>query len=449
MYGFSLKKVADVCGGVIIGDISGADREPVSISIDSRNVRSGDLFAAFRGEQTDGNEYIDAAFRNGAAACITDRRPQEITGTIILVEDVQKSLETLAKEFRNTVSIPFVGITGSVGKTTAKEMISSVLSQKYCVLKTDKNYNNQLGVPITLSRISREHEIAVVEMGVSKIDDMDLLGDIVRPQVGVFTSIGKAHLEYLKDLDGVFTEKTKMLKYMDDDSLAVVNGDDPMLHRIRFKGSVIRCGSAPDSDFKAENIVFTSDGKTVFDIAADEKICDVVIPSFGMHYVSDALLAAAVGKRYGLSGEEIRSGIGSFKNIGGRGDLIRKNGFLIIDDSYNANPESVRSAIDSMMLLPGRHICILGDMLELGEDEIELHAEIGRYASDKGVELMYSAGPLSLHISDSFRKGGKHFEDVNELISEVSSRIRENDIILIKASRGMHFERIAKALGNL
>ncbi len=449
MFGFSIKKIADVCGGVILGDISGAEREPVSISIDSRNVAVGDLFAAFKGEQTDGNEFIEAAFGKGAVACITDRRPQDICGTIILVDDIQKSIETLAREFRKTVSIPFVGITGSVGKTTAKEMISSVLSQKYSVLKTDKNYNNQLGVPITLSRIGREHEIAVVEMGVSKIDDMDLLGDIVRPQVGVFTSIGKAHLEYLKDLDGVLHEKTKMLKYMNDDALVVVNGDDPMLNGICFKGSVVRCGFGQNADYKAKNIDFTSDGKTVFDIAGDEKIGDVVINSFGMHYVSDALLAAAVGKRFGLSGEEIRSGIGSFKNIGGRGDLIRRNGFLIIDDSYNANPESVRSAIDSMMLLPGRHICILGDMLELGDNEIELHAEIGRYASNKGVDQMYSSGPLSLHISESFRGSGRHFKDVDELIDEVSTQIKENDIILIKASRGMHFERIAKALQNL
>ena len=367
MFGLSINKIAEICHGVILGDSPAEAIEPVSLSIDSRNVTPGVVFAAFKGENTDGNAYIGKAFENGAAACITDKVPDRNEGgTIILVKDVQKALEEIAATFRKTLDIPFVGITGSVGKTTAKEMVYSVLSQRYNVLKTEKNYNNQIGVPMTISNIQKEHEIAVIEMGISKIDDMELLGDIVRPIVGVFTSIGKAHLEYLKDLEGVFSEKTKMLKYMNEDALVVVNGDDAWLDSIRFKGEVKRCSVRKNADYSAEHIRFTSDGRTVFDIVCEDRIEDVVINSFGMHYVSDALLAAAVGKRFGLSGDEIRAGVASFKNIGRRGDIIPKNGFLIIDDSYNANPESVKSAIDSMLLLPGRHICILGDMLELG-----------------------------------------------------------------------------------
>ena len=449
MYGLSLEKIAFICGGSLTGNISDTRREPSGISIDSRSIAPGDLFAAFKGEQTDGNEYIEKAFANGASACITDRLPGfEPGGTIILVDDVQKALETIAAEFRKIIDIPIVGITGSVGKTTAKEMIASVLGVKYNVLKTDRNYNNQLGVPLTLSRIQKDHEIAVIEMGISKIDDMDLLGDLVRPQAGVFTSIGKAHLEYLKDLDGVYREKTKMLNYMGDDAVVVVNGDDPMLKKISFKGDLIRCGIGEMNDLTAENIEFTSDGRTVFTIAGDFTINDVVINSFGMHYVSDALLAAAVGIRYGLSGGEIKKGIASFKNISRRGDLIRKNGFLIIDDSYNANPESVRSAIDSMLLLPGRHICILGDMLELGENEEQLHYETGRYAAEKGIDMMFTCGPLAANISDGFG-GGKHFDDKECLIMEVRDVLGKDDIVLIKASRGMRFERIAEALKNM
>ena len=176
MYGLSLEKIAFICGGSLTGNISDTRREPSGISIDSRSIAPGDLFAAFKGEQTDGNEYIEKAFANGASACITDRLPGfEPGGTIILVDDVQKALETIAAEFRKIIDIPIVGITGSVGKTTAKEMIASVLGVKYNVLKTDRNYNNQLGVPLTLSRIQKDHEIAVIEMGISKIDDMDLL----------------------------------------------------------------------------------------------------------------------------------------------------------------------------------------------------------------------------------------------------------------------------------
>ena len=449
MFGFSIYKIAEICGGAILGDLSSAAIEPAGISIDSRNVVPGDLFAAFKGEQSDGNLFIDKAFENGAVACLTDKWPdQSLKGTKIFVENVQTALEILSKEFRKTVSIPFIGVTGSVGKTTAKEMISSVLEQRFNVLKTEKNYNNQLGVPMTVSRIGREHEIAVVEMGVSKIGDMDLLGDIIRPQVGVFTSIGKAHLEYLKDLSGVFKEKTKMLNYMDDNAVAVVNSDDPMLAGLEFRGSVLRCAIQSEADFTAENIVFTADGKTIFDIAADERIDHVVLNSLGMHYVSDALLAAAVGKNYGLTAQEIREGIGSYRNIARRGDIIRNKGVIIIDDSYNANPESVKSAIESMMLFPGRHICILGDMLELGKNKEELHAEIGRYASERGVDLIYTTGPLAVHISENFPIG-VHFENTADLINELCSVVKKDDVILIKASRGMQFEKIAEALKKI
>lgn len=451
MFGLSINRIAEICRGEILGVIPAEAIEPVCISIDSRTVTPGVLFAAFKGENADGNAYIGKAFENGAAACITDRLPDSnVSGPIILVKDVQKALEAIATAFRNTLNIPFVGITGSVGKTTAKEMVYSVLSQKYNVLKTEKNFNNQLGVPMTISNIQKEHEIAVVEMGISKINDMDLLGEIVRPYVGVFTSIGKAHLEYLKDLAGVFREKTKMLNYMNEEALVVVNSDDSWLDSIHFIGEVKRCSVSKKTDYSAEHIRFTSDGRTVFDIACDERIEDIAIHSFGMHYVSDALLAAAVGKRFGLSGDEIREGIASFKNIGRRGDIIRKNGFLIIDDSYNANPESVKSAIDSMMLLPGRHICILGDMLELGPDEAALHLETGRYALEMGIDAVYTFGTLSRYISEAAHKiDARHYDEINDLISDVSRDIRENDIILIKASRGMHFERISEALKNL
>ena len=329
-------------------------------------------------------------------------------------------------------------------------MIASVLSQRYKVLKTDGNFNNQLGVPVTVSRIQREHQIAVIEMGVSKINDMDLLGDIVRPDVGVFTSIGNAHLEYLKDLQGVFREKTKMLKYMSPAGLAVVNGDDQRLAALEFRGRVKKCGTGAGNDYRAENIDFSTEGTTLFDIVlSDRRINGVLVNSFGMHYVYDAMLAAAVGHYFGLTDDEIRAGIAAYSNVGRRGDIIPKNGFVIIDDSYNANPESMKSAIDSMMLIPGRHICVLGDMLELGENEDSLHADIGSYATVKGVDLVYTCGPLSANISMSFIRDGRHYDDVDELISDLGSVIKQGDVILIKASRGMRFERITEALKKL
>ena len=450
MYGLTVRKISELCNAVHYGPDSGLDTEPARIVIDSREVHDGDLFAAFRGNNTDGNAYIEQAFQNGACCCLTDVRPERLYGGVVLfVQDVQDAVVLIAEAFRTLVQIPIVGITGSVGKTTAKEMISSVLEQHYTVLKTEKNLNNQLGVPMTISQINRKHEIAVVEMGISRPGDMELLGKMVKPSAAVFTSIGKAHLEFLHDLDGVFREKTSMLDFMDDDASVVLNGDDAYLCRLETGKKVVRCGFGNGNDYTAERIEFTDNGQTAFVILYCSGEIRTSVDSFGKHIVSAALLAAGIGHLFGLNDNEIAKGIASFRNAGRRGELLRTGEMLLFDNCYNANPDSVKSSIDSLVLLPGRHICILGDMLELGDRSKEFHSETGRYAKEMGVEVLLTCGPLSVFSSEGYGEGSAHFENLDDLIRHLPLYLKEGDSILVQASRGMHFEKISDAIKKI
>ncbi len=450
MYGLTIRKITEICRASRFGPENGIDAEPKRIVIDSREVLEGDLFAAFRGTSTDGNTYIDQAFEKGASCCITDVRPDKpCSGPVLLVENVETAVAEIAKAFRSLVHIPIVGITGSVGKTTAKEMISSVLEQCFTVLKTDKNLNNQLGVPMTISRINREHEIAVVEMGISKPGDMALLGKIVQPSAAVFTTIGKAHLEFLKDLDGVFREKTSMLDYMGADSYVVLNGDDPYLCHLQTEKTTLRCGFEAKNDYTAGCIEYTDSGHTAFDILCRSGRIRTSVNSFGKHVVSAALLAAAIGHLYGVDNSRISTGIASFRNAGRRGELLRTGEMLLFDNCYNANPDSVSSSIESLLLLPGRHVCILGDMLELGTRSGEYHRDIGKHAKEKGTEILLTCGPLSSFTAEGFGEGARHFDKLEDLIHVLPEVLEKGDSILVQASRGMHFEKVSDAIKNL
>lgn len=447
MYGLTIRKISEICEASRSGPENGLDVEPRRIVIDSREVREGDLFAAFRGSSTDGNAYIDQAFEKGACCCITDVRPDKLhSGPVLFVENVETAVAEIAKAFRVLLHIPIVGITGSVGKTTAKEMISSVLEQRFTVLKTDKNLNNQLGVPMTISRIDREHEIAVIEMGISRPGDMALLGKIVRPSAAVFTTIGKAHLEFLQDLDGVFLEKTSMLEYMDADSFVVLNGDDPYLSQLQTEKKTVRCGLGSGNDYTAECIEYTAFGNTAFNILYSSGQIRTSVDCFGKHIVSAALLAAAIGHLYGVDDSGIARGIESFRNAGRRGELLRTCGILLFDNCYNANPDSVCSSIDSLVLLPGRRVCILGDMMELGTRSEEFHRDTGKHAKEKGVEILLTCGPLSAFTAEAFGEGSRHFETLDDLIRTLPMVLEKGDSILVQASRGMHFEKISDAI---
>ena len=448
MKNMTLFRAAEACGGRLLG-VSDDTRELKRIVIDSRFVEPGDLFAAYKGERVDGHDFIPAAIEKGAACCLAQHIPEGVSGPVLLVEDVQKALELIAAAYRKELSIPMIGITGSVGKTSAKEMIAAVLEQRFRVLKTDKNLNNQIGVPMTISRIEPEHQAAVVEMGISGFGEMRSLARIVKPTIGVFTVIGHAHLEFLHDRQGVLRAKTEMLEEMEDDALVIVNGDDDLLRDFPTRQRKLCFGMSRDCEVRAEEISVNPEGYSVCSIVYGERHFPVTIPSFGRHMIYAALEGAAVGFALGLSDGEIARGIASFATVGRRSAVTETGSITLIDDSYNANPDSVKCGMDSLVQLPGRHLAILGDMLELGEQEKEMHRDVGRYAAEKGIELVLCQGPLAREMAEGAGERGRWFETKAALIAALPSLIRQGDKVLVKASRGMRFEEIAEALKQL
>lgn len=444
----TVTQAARICGGQLIGE-KNHDREIGRVVIDSRAVEPGDLFVAYKGERVDGHDYIAAALDKGAACCLAERLPEGITAGVILVDDVQKAMERLCAAYRESLQLPVVGITGSVGKTTAKEMVWAVLSQKLNVLKTEGNLNNQIGVPMTLSRITPDHQAAVVEMGISGFGEMTELAHMAKPTVAVFTVIGHAHLEFLHDLEGVFRAKTEMLALMPEDGTVIVNGDDPWLRSIECRQRLIRCGLHEDSQVRAENIRLLPEGRTVCDIVYGEKRIHADIPAYGRHMVYAAMEAAAVGFTLGLSQEEIERGIANYQVVGRRGAVTVTEKMTLVDDCYNANPDSMRCAIDSLRDMPGRHVAILADMLEMGSGGEQMHYDLGRYAVDNGVALVLCCGQLGQEIAKGAGSRGHWYESRQALAGALPGLIEKGDIVLVKASRGMHLEEISELLKTM
>ena len=448
MKGFTISQAAAACGGSVT-TVNYEDRELGQIVIDSRKVASGDLFVAYRGEKVDGHDYISAALDKGAACCLAERVPAGETRPVILVPDVQKALEQIAAAYRATLSLPVVGITGSVGKTSAKEMIAAVLASRYSILKTEGNLNNQIGVPMTVSRIEPEHEAAVVEMGISGFGEMTALARIARPTVAVFTVIGHAHLEFLHDLDGVFRAKTEMLAFLPEDGTVIVNGDDPYLHALHCPQRMIRVGLGADNDLRAEDIRLEGEAVMRCTVVCGARRFPVRIPAFGRHLIYAALEGVAVGMTLGLTDAEIAEGLTRFQAVGHRSAVIDTGKLTLIDDCYNANPDSVRSGLDSLAELPGRHVAILGDMREMGENGPKLHRDVGRYCREKGVDLLLASGPLAKYYVEGAGDIGRLFASRDALIEALPQLLLEGDAVLVKASLGMGFLAVAEAVKQL
>ena len=446
MRGLSVSDAAKIVGGEFHGT-ENSDSEILGVAIDSRKVEAGFMFAALKGEHVDGHDYINKAFELGAACCIAERVPDNVTRTVIVVPDVAAALKTLAEHYRKRFDIPVIGIAGSVGKTTAKEMVASVLSQKFKVLKTEKNLNNELGVPLTIFRINPEHEAAVIEMGISDFGEMSRLAKMVRPTMAVYTLIGHAHLEHLHDRNGVLKAKTEMLDFMPDDGTLFLNADDDLLSTLDCRQRKVLYGTCANADVKAENICSDRLNELSCDIVSGERRIHVTVPSYGSHMVYAALEGAAVGLEMGLTDDEISAGVAAYETVGRRANVTDTGYITLVDDCYNANPDSVMCAIDSLKTINGRKVCILGDMLEMGENKAGLHAQVGKYASDNGADLLLTVGELSRYTCTAAEEiNSLHFESNAELISKLPELIRKGDTVLVKASHSMKFEEISEAL---
>lgn len=444
----TLRKAAESCGGKLLGCLD----DSLGISravIDSRAVEPGDLFVAYQGEKTDGHRYIQSALEKGAVCALAEYLPEGVTGPVLLVEDVQTALERICTVYRETLSIPVIGITGSVGKTTAKEMIASILSQRFHTLKTEGNHNNQIGVPMTVSRIEREHEAAVVEMGISGFGEMTELASVARPTIAVFTVIGRAHLEFLHDLEGVFRAKTEMLAFLPADGVVICNGDDALLKELRCPQRVLRYGTGDNCEVCADRIELLPEGRTRCRICFEDRVIHADVPAFGRQMVYAALEGAAVGIVLGLTDAEIEAGISTYATVGRR-NAVTDTGFVtLVDDCYNANPESMRCAIDSLASFDGRKVCLLADMLEMGPDSPRLHLELGRYAFEKGIDLIAVCGPLGKKIAEGAGEKGLWFESREAMIEALPKLLKRGDRVLVKASLGMHMEHVAESVKSL
>ena len=443
MTGYCVSDIAAITGGVLSGD--GAALVTGAV-IDSRAVTPGALFAAIPGERVDGHDYIGKAFDLGASCCLVQRVPAGETRPVICVPDTAAALETLARAYRGRFAIPVLGVTGSVGKTTAKEMVASVLARRWNTLKTEKNFNNQLGVPLTLFRLEPEHQAAVVEMGVSHF------GAMVQPTAMLFTIIGHAHLEFLRDRRGVLQEKTSVLDTMPDDAVAFCNGDDDLLRAMTCRQRKVTFGLSDGCDVRAVDVCDLGDNGSTCTIVAGARRIPVRIRAYGQHMVYAALEGAAVGIEYGLTDDEIIRGIAAYQPVGSRANVVRTARYTVIDDCYNANPDSTAAALRSMATLPaGRRVAILGNMGELGPDAAALHRETGVCAAKAGVSLVITCGALAREIAAGAAEADPDvqtasFAALDELLAALPELVQPGDCVLVKASHSMAFERIVQAL---
>lgn len=375
MKNLTLENIAKVCGGVYVGSPEKKEQEVQGIVTDSRKVEEGFLFVPIKGARVDAHDFIDGVMEKGALCTLTERELGEKSFPYIKVNSSLQAVKDIAEFYLEQLSIPVVGITGSVGKTSTKEMIAAVLEEKYNVLKTKGNFNNELGVPLTVFGLRPDHEIAVLEMGISDFGEMHRLAKIARPDTCVITNIGLCHLEFLKSRDGILKAKTEIFDFLESDGHVILNGDDDKLITVRdVKGiKPLFFGVDNHQGVWADEIESKGLKGISCRIHAGEESFKVLIPIPGRHMVYNALAGTAVGLTYGMNMEEIKKGIESLQSLSGRFHIIETGNRTIVDDCYNANPVSMKASLDVLQDALGRRVAILGDMGELGKEE-----EIGR-----------------------------------------------------------------------
>lgn len=452
MKNLTLRNITRACQGTYHGDESLLDREVAGVTIDSRKVEKDFLFVAINGERFNAHQFIPDTIEKGALCVVSHEDLGDTDYPYILVEATGQALLDIAKLYRDSFDVKVVGITGSVGKTSTKEMIASVLAQKYNVHKTQGNFNNECGLPLTIFEMNEEHQVSVLEMGINHFGEMRKLSTVASPDICVITNIGVAHLEFLKTREGIMQEKTQMFQDMKPDGSVVLNGDDPLLSTIGpVKGSdPIFYGLDLD-----KNAVYATDVEplglkgTSCTIHLPEGSFSCVVPIPGIHMVSNALAGSAVGSKLGLTTEEIKRGIESLPSIPGRNHIIQTDRLILLDDCYNANPVSMKASLDVLNMGIGRKVAVLGDMGELGPDYAALHRSVGEYAAEIGIDLVCAIGPMSKEIAEGAASDGTKalwFETKADFLAQTKDILKDGDNVLIKASHGMEFPEIVEAL---
>ena len=444
----TLKQIADWCGGKV-----SARFEHLRVSrmqSDSRKVRSGDLFVALKGAKADGHDFAETAINHGAVAALVSRPISEKLPSIE-VEDTLRAYGDIAAGYRQMTGVKVVGITGSVGKTTTKEMTASVLEAAYHTAKTEGNHNNNLGLPMTIMDMPENTEVAVLEMGMNHSGEMEYLSDIARPDLAIITNIGTMPIEHLGTREGILQAKLEIMRGMPEDGAGVFNGDEPLLWNIRAIGKHKKYYYGIENhacDVTATDIVELDDGVR-FVVHGFGQQFELFVPMLGRHAVYNALAATTVGLLLGVKAEKIQARFSSFHNTGMRQKIYVKNGVTIIEDCYNAGPESTEAALDVLagIKTDGRRIAVLGDMLELGNRSAAEHYRIGRLAVGKA-DLLLTYGEHSVRTLTGAITGGMnpkntdHFDTHEDMAHMLKMRVSEGDVVLFKGSRGMRMEKV-------
>ena len=466
-----ISEIAGVIGGELYGDDALMRRTVEGICWDSRKVEPQDIFIAMPGEHVDGNVFIASAVRKGAGAVICTRRPSdnvlavagEFTCPVFIVDDVQPALFALAGLWRDKIHAIVVGVTGSTGKTSTKDFLRSVLSQRFKTCATVGNYNNEIGVPATVLSAEEDTEILIVELGMRGLHQIEDLCTFVKPNIGVITNVGVSHMELLGSRENIALAKSELLKALPSAGHAVLNADDEYTPLLKEYGHIEArninthlYGFAESADVRASEPKFDSNACAQFDLhGPDGQVMPVELHIPGRHNVHNALAAASVGLYLGLTSDEIVRGLQSVRPSGMRMEVLHSaNGITVINDAYNANPDSMRASLDtiSQMDCIGRRIAVLGDMGELGENEYQLHIDVGTYAASSTLDMLVCVGTLALGIKSGALAADmnvdkiKSFATVEEAQEFLARILQSGDLLLVKASRFMEMERIVKGV---
>lgn len=455
---------------VLAGDAPGWTKQRIrQISLDSRSLCPGDLFIAIKGDRFDGHDFIGAALARGAVGAIVhDAFPVEKIGLkggskksppfLLGARDPLFAYQQLATHHRSRFDIPVVAVTGSNGKTTTKEMVASVMAHRWKILKTEGNLNNRIGVPQTLFRLTGRHEGAVIEMGVDNLGQTTRLCEIARPTIGVITNIGPDHLEFFGSMEGSAQAKAELLDCLPHDGTAVLNVDDPYYDYLasRARCRVVSFGFSNKADVRATDVKTDGRDGTIFRLLLPGKVRHTIvhIRVQGAHNVTNALAAAAVGSVLGLPGAVIAQGLSRFRPATMRSQIVVSHGVKIINDCYNANPASMKAAVQLLAQAEAgrKKIAVLGDMLELGPGTVQMHQDVGGFVAHQGVDQLIACGPLARNLAEGARRAGMDRTRILEVpeamaaAAAVKTMAKQGDVVLVKASRGMKLEQVVQAL---
>ena len=427
------------------------------VSTDSRKIPAGCLFIPLMGERFDGHHFIDQSLASGAAGCLCVNPPEELREDkfYIQVADTRLALRALASAYREKFDIPFVQITGSVGKTTTKEMVAAVLKEKFNILKTPENFNNDIGTPLTIFGLEPEHQAAVIETGMNHFGEIEYLGALVRPDVAVISNIGDAHIEFLGSREGILKAKCEIFEHLKPGGLVVLNGDDPLLNTVEVPFKTVRCGQSEHCQVRIVEVTDHGVEGITCTIETEKDTYHLSIDAPGEHMAHAAAIAVAVGESLGVEPEGIVRGVAAYVPAGSRMRVIRlPEGRIVLDDCYNASPQSVTAALEILAKTTSceRTVAVLGDMGELGELTNQAHYNVGALAAMLGIDCVVAVGAKASRIADGTEMNGGevlYFKTVDEALGTVLDQLKPGTAMLVKASHAMHFSTLVDQLRGL